>query len=334
MIKYLGSKRGMVDLLMHLVGGCHGVSRVMDLFSGACHVSHALRKERYHVVSNDNAAYAAAIARCYIEGTIPSARRASLLVEEMNRLPGKDGYFPEMYCRQSRYFQEANGKKIQAMREFIEKIDEEPTKSILLTALMEAADRVDSTMGHQMAYLKKWASRSHKPIEVKMPVIPPTIQGQVLHLDASEAVASMEVDVVYMDPPYNEHRYRAYYHVWETLCRWDKPEAYGVARKRVDLKLDPSPFNKKSMCLGAMRDVVTKARAKYLIVSYSNEGHISLQDMLELLRSVGTVKTMSFDIERNVQAVTGKHNPQGEWVGQKEVERGLAREFVFLVRCS
>ena len=41
-------------------------------------------------------------------------------------------------------------------------------------------------------------------------------------------------DLAYLDPPYNQHRYFTNYHVWETLVAWDAPEAYGVARKRVD----------------------------------------------------------------------------------------------------
>ena len=44
-----------------------------------------------------------------------------------------------------------------------------PLRPILLTSLMLAADRVDSTTGLQMAYLKQWAPRSHQPLELRVP---------------------------------------------------------------------------------------------------------------------------------------------------------------------
>ena len=40
---------------------------------------------------------------------------------------------------------------------------------VLLTSLIEAADRVDSTTGVQMAYVKQWATRSHKDLELRLP---------------------------------------------------------------------------------------------------------------------------------------------------------------------
>ena len=65
-------------------------------------------------------------------------------------------------------------------------------------------------------------------------------------------------DLAYLDPPYNQHRYFTNYHVWETLVAWDAPEAYGVARKRVDAR-DPSThsaFNSKRTMPAALASVV------------------------------------------------------------------------------
>ena len=52
---------------------------------------------------------------------------------------------------------------------------------------------------------------------------------------------------MYLDPPYNQHRYFTNYHVWETLVRWDEPAHYGIACKRVDARDDStrSVFNSK-----------------------------------------------------------------------------------------
>ncbi len=52
---------------------------------------------------------------------------------------------------------------------------------------------------------------------------------------------------MYLDPPYNQHRYFTNYHVWETLVRGDEPEHYGIACKRLDAREDStrSVFNSK-----------------------------------------------------------------------------------------
>ena len=101
----------------------------------------------------------------------------------------------------------------------------------MLTSLLEAADRVDSTTGLQMAYLKSWAPRSFASLELRLPepVVGPA--GSVTRLDANALAAQLEVDLVYVDPPYNQHSYFSNYHVWETLVRWDAPEGYGIARR-------------------------------------------------------------------------------------------------------
>jgi len=46
---------------------------------------------------------------------------------------------------------------------------------------------------------------------------------------------------VYIDPPYNSRQYSRFYHVLETLIKWDKPKLYGVALK-------PEPENMSDYC--------------------------------------------------------------------------------------
>jgi hypothetical protein len=109
-----------------------------------------------------------------------------------------------------------------------------PLYPILLTSLIEAADRVDSTTGVQMAYVKQWAPRSANPLTLRVPELLPG-PGRAVLGDALEVAPDAGAfDLAYLDPPYNQHRYFTNYHVWETLVAWDAPEPYGVARKRID----------------------------------------------------------------------------------------------------
>jgi len=336
LIKYLGSKRRLVVDIMSIIKGLDGVRDIVDLFSGACHVSLAAKKSGYNVTSVDNATYAYVIAKAYMCCDPSMSERVSKEIERLQTMDGVDGYFVDTFCRKSRFFQEKNGMKIQAIRREIDLIDDHFLKMALLTSLMEAADRVDSTVGQQMAYLKSWSARSFNDLEMRVPEFVQYCPGQACSAYLSDAIESsnhLSGDLFYLDPPYNEHRYRAYYHVWETLCRWDNPEHYGVACKRVDLKADPSFFNRKKTCEWAIREVVKNADCKYILASYSNEGHVSKETMMDILSSRGDVTVKEVSIRRNVQGVIGKHSPKGEWKGGEDRSHGEATEYLFLVKC-
>ena len=261
MIKYLGSKRLLLPLLVEIVKRTSREPNVIDLFSGTARVGHALKAAGFSVLANDHNRYAATLARCYVAADLGTHEAAAKsLVAEFNRLPGRAGYFTETYCVQSRYFQPKNGERIEAIREAIAAKNLEPTlEAVVLTSLMEAADRVDSTTGVQMAYLKQWAARASNDLCLRMPSILPRAAGgagEAHELDALDAAETLEADVAYLDPPYNQHKYLGNYHVWETLCRWDSPEVYGIACKRVDCRTRGSDFNSRPRATAALAKLI------------------------------------------------------------------------------
>jgi adenine-specific DNA-methyltransferase len=137
-----------------------------------------------------------------------------------------------------------------------------------------------------------------------------------LGLDALEAAAAVEADVAYLDPPYNQHSYLGNYHVWESLVRWDKPEVYGVACKRVDTRARASRFNSRRRAAEAFAEVVSVVRAPRLLVSFSDEGFLA-RDWLEgLLAERGHVVVAPIDYKRYVGAQIGIHDRQGRRVGR------------------
>ena len=128
--------------------------------------------------------------------------------------------------------------QIDGARAAIDQLDlDRSERGLLLTSLIEAADRVDSTVGVQMAYLKRWAPRALQPLELREPARVPGPPGTAVRRDANQLAGELDgIDVAYLDPPYNQHSYFANYHVWETLHRGDEPDHYGVACKRVDCR--------------------------------------------------------------------------------------------------
>ncbi len=338
LIKYLGSKRTLLSAIRDEVRSVSGATSVLDLFSGTSRVGHMLKGEGLRVVANDHNAYAHTLARCYVCANREDVEHdARALIAELQRLPGAPGYFTETFCQKSRFVQPKNGERIDAIRDQIEKKGLDPIlKAVLLVSLMEAADRVDSTCGVQMAYLKKWSQRSHNDLELRFPdVLPRAAHGtcEAHCFDAAHAARVIDdVDVAYLDPPYNQHSYLGNYHVWESLVRWDKPEVYGTACKRTDVRERKSEFNMRRTIHDAMRDVIDNVRAKVLIVSFSNEGYITRDDMEALLRRRGDVMVREHDFKRYVGAQIGIHNHKGEVVGEVSHLRNV--EYLYVVNVT
>ena len=223
-----------------------------------------------------------------------------------------------------------NGRRIDAIRAAIERAALPPLeRGIVLTSLLEAADRVDSTAGLQMAYLKRWAPRSYSALELRLPHDVEGPAGSVSRLDACKLAASLDVDLVYVDPPYNQHSYFSNYHVWETLVRWDAPESYGIANKRLDCREQKSRFNRKRDAPAALAQLFGALRAPWLLVSVNDEGFHDPGALRELLDEHGHVGRIDVEGNRYVGAKIGIHNPAGEKVGSVSHLRN--REHLFLV---
>jgi adenine-specific DNA-methyltransferase len=342
-IKYLGSKRTILPLILEEVrradasGGGGVVRTVLDLFSGTSRVGHALKRAGFRVVANDHNAYALALARCYVQADAPDVLDdARSLVAEFNTLPGSPGYFTSTFCERSRFVHPSNGERIDAIREAIAMKSLPPElEAVMLVSLMEAADRVDSTTGLQMAYLKSWAPRAHNPVQLRVPdVLPRAARGKsaAYAMDALDAARSLDADLVYVDPPYNQHSYLANYHVWESLVRWDKPEVYGVACKRTDVRARRSAFNSRPLAAQRLAEVLRAIRAPVVVVSFSDEGFISRCQIERLLASLwdgqARLRTIEIPFRRYVGAQIGIYNPAGEKVG--EPGRLTNTEFLFV----
>ena len=323
MIKYFGSKRLLIPSILETIKTVPNIRTVSDVFSGTSRVGHALKKSKFRVLSNDYCEFACTLARCYVEADDTLTADAEKIIRELNGLQGSAGYFTETFCEKSHFFQAKNGERIDAIREEIEKKSlDEPLRSVLLTSLMEAADRVDSTCGIQMAYVKSWSKRSHNPLQLRVPHLlarSPHGSSKAYCMDANAFVMSNEfqgVDAVYLDPPYNQHSYLGNYHIWETLVKWDKPEHYGKACKRTECKVKKSKFNSKREYFETFKDLISNIDTKLIIVSFNNEGYLEPNQIVDVLRTKGDVCIRQTPYKRYVGAQLGQYNPRGERVSE------------------
>jgi adenine-specific DNA-methyltransferase len=327
MIKYIGSKRRLVPVLGELLAASNAKT-ALDLFTGTTRVAQEFKRRGAVVTAVDTARYSEIFAQCHIQADASVINKDDLrdALRYLNSLPGEPGYFTETFCISSRYFQPFNGERVDAIRSRIAaEFKDSELYPVLLTALIYAADRVDSTTGLQMAYVKAWAPRSFKPLELREPelLVGP---GKAVRGDACQIAGELgDFDIAYLDPPYNQHRYFTNYHIWETLVAWDAPEHYGIACKRIDSR-DPqtkSVFNLRREMAPALRAVIESVRSRIVMLSYNDESWVTLEELVEWCSIHGHVQALAFDSKRYVGAQIGIYNPSGEKVGEVARLRNL-----------
>jgi adenine-specific DNA-methyltransferase len=152
---------------------------------------------------------------------------------------------------------------------------------------------------------------------------------RAVQAEAREAARWLEADLAYVDPPYNQHSYLGNYHVWESLVRWDKPAVYGVACKRLDCRERKSDFNSRRRSHEALATFIDRVQARFLVVSFSDEGFIARPEMEALLARRGDVHVLERGHPRYIGARIGIHDLRGRRVGTPGHLRNT--EFLYVV---
>jgi len=349
-IKYAGSKDKIIPYILKLVYKLEP-KKVLDGFSGTTRVSQAFAKLGYRVIANDFAVWSKVFAECYLLNKKPKEYYQKI-VDYLNNLPGRYGWFSEHYGGEpkkkgpKRPWQIHNTMKLDAIREEIDKIAKnEIEKSVLLTSLILALDKVESTVGHYASYLKEWAPRSYKTMQLEVPKFIISDQNhEVYQEDIFNLVPKIEVDLAYYDPPYgsgNEKmppsrvRYQAYYHIWTTIIKNDQPELFGTTNRRVDSsdKISYSPFedfrkNKagKFIAMEAIEKLIQETQSKFILFSYSSGGRVPFNDLVNAFsKKSKIIEIQEINYKKNVMSSMRWTN---EWVKEKEEPH---KEYLFLL---
>ncbi len=247
----------------------------------------------------------------------------------LNWLPGKKGFIFNAYCPSGnnefcrQYLSDVNGQKIDAIRQQIETWREsgEITESefyLLLLPLLEATSKVANISGTYAAYLKHWDARTYKPLTlVPVNIIPSPLPHRVYHKPANDLINEIQCDVLYIDPPYNTRQYITNYHLLETIARYDNPSIHGKTGLRDYGESEKPVYCSKTSCLSALTDLVEKADAKHIIVSYSNEGILSSDAILSVLSTRGEATLSSTIDYQRFKSHSQSHN------GDKQVQELL-----------
>ena len=320
-IKYIGSKRRLVPVLGDLLSRA-GAATAVDLFTGTTRVAQEWKRRGAFVTAVDSARYSAVLAECYIATDAGQVDRAALgeVISHLQALPGTDGYVTETFSRRARYFQEANARRIDAIRDAIEAgWADHPWRPILLTSLLLAADRVDSTTGLQMAYLKEWSPRSYQPLELRVPASPRRLRGRRPRRRRRAGRSPARGRPGLPRPAVQPAPLR------RQLPRVGDAGGLGLPRTTTAWRASGwtcGTRRRRRCSTGAGRRPTPwpgwseSVRAEVVLISGSDEGWVTVDDLADMAGGRGAVEVLAFDSKRYVGAQIGIHDPTGKRVGQ------------------
>jgi adenine-specific DNA-methyltransferase len=354
-IKYAGSKLRLLPYILALAKRT-GAKTVLDGFAGTTRVAQALAQSGYRVIGNDIAVWSEVFGTCYLLNRCERSAYVEL-IEHLNGVAPRDGWFtrhfggpangkPATSQVPKKPWQVHNTRKLDAIREEIDRLSLSPVeRAVALTSLILALDRVDSTLGHFVSYLRDWSPRSYRELRLDVPRLFENVHDhEVFRQDVFE-VAPTDVDLAYYDPPYGSNnekmppsrvRYASYYHVWTTIILNDKPELFGKALRRRDSSdtVAPSVFEEfrrnpatgRFLAIEAIERLVESTRARWILLSYSSGGRATAEELNDVLQRHGTlVEVIELDYKRNVMADMKWTN---QWIRDADTSN---REFLFLV---
>jgi adenine-specific DNA-methyltransferase len=364
LIPYIGNKRKLLDLIAQALaqtGADPRRARFLDAMAGSGVVSRWAKEVGFEVVSNDWEPYTAALNGCYIACNAPpvyaSGRSYAQVIAELNALAPGDGWVTQHLCprddanpdveHERMFYMRKNGRRIDAIRSRIAEWDaagelSEAQRCCLLAPLLYQACYTSNTSGVFKGFHRGWGGQTGTAlsrIASDLRLSPAVFfdngrRNQVFRADAADLAASPRelgaLDVVYLDPPYNQHPYGSNYHVLNTVTLWDHPVLEPTITRRGDksaIRQDwraarRSPYNRPAEALAAHERLLAAFDVPWIATSYSTDGNI---DLLALLRAT---------VERGDTSVYLRTYKRYRVSTQRLSKRPLNVEFVLLTRSA
>ena len=339
LIPYIGNKRKLLNLIQEAIKLTRLTNGTfVDLFSGSTVVARCAKQLGFRVLANDWEPYSHQIAvGTVVQNQIPpftALGGCENAFRTLNELDPIEGYFALHLCPEDddnpdhetdrQFFMRKNGMKIDAMRERIEewRMSDSITDDefgYLMAAFAYSVSWVSNTSGVFKGFHRGWGGSNQtalyricSDIHLEPPIVIDNGQKNIAtRQDAGELVHSLSSvlgkrpDIVYLDPPYNQHPYGSNYHVLNTLVLWDKPElpekiTPGTkAAIRKDWRSERrSAYNHHNRAVSEFEELVSDIDSRFILTSYSTEGNIPVEEVLRILGSRGSVQVVRQEYAR------------------------------------
>ncbi len=308
--RYTGNKFKLLPWIKdNILRNCKCTDSFFDVFGGTGVVSATMTDFCKKIIINDLLYSNEVIYKAFFLRNSYSSEKLDNYEREFNVINADE--IPDNYVSLNfggKYFNYFDSKKIGFIREKIEfllgnNFINKQEYYILLASLIYSLDRVANTVGHYEAYIKKSVPAPSFKYELIAPVSH-NITFDIFREDANCLARRIQCDIAFLDPPYNSRQYSRFYHVLETITKWNKPVLSGVALK-------PPVENMSDYCRSkaatVFDDLVKNLNAKYIVVTYNNtydskssssQNKITLEQIENALNKVGNTKKYSTDYHR------------------------------------
>lgn len=305
-IRYIGSKVRVVDAIMNFIGDPGPGSTFVDVFCGTGVVAEHAARRGWPIRLNDTLTSATAIAAARITPAALAPFRPfggyTQAVAALNAVTAVEGFLWREYSPASgrlsavtrKYFTEDNARRLDGMRRQIhrwkaEGVISDSEERLLVGDVLAAVSRVANTAGTYGCFLRDFTPTALQPVAiVARKLFDRMVPVEIHNLDARDLVVA-GADVAYLDPPYTKRQYAAYYHILETVAVGDEPHVNGITGLR-PWRPKASDYCYKSRALNALVQLVDGLASRRVVLSYSSEGHVALEDLASRLESLGGVK--------------------------------------------
>jgi adenine-specific DNA-methyltransferase len=337
LITYIGNKRALLDFIG---AGVRKVQArlnkkklaVFDVFSGSGIVARFLKQFSRLVIVNDLETYSAVINRCYLSNydELDMPRLKNYYREITGGLSEpllQGGLIRELYApKDENYIREEervfytprNARYIDTARRLIEKIPGEDRVYFFAPLLSEASIHANTSGVFKGFYknretgIGQYGGKNRDALlritgnmELPFPVFSNFHADALIYQGDANAVIreAPEVDLAYLDPPYNQHPYGSNYFMLNLILDYRYPEKTSKV-SGIPADWNRSGYNKEKQAGAALRELVTNLKAKYILISFNSEGFIALDDMKEMLHKIGKVEVL----ETRYNAFKGSRN--------------------------
>ncbi len=294
---YIGSKVKLNDWIFetleeYIPSSEWGDYVFMDGCCGSGATSKYAIKKGFHVKSNDLFNFAGVIIKGFSGINANSNKTEAIIekhIEHINSIKGRKGFFFKNYSVSAgrSYFTDENAKKIDATRKYIDTVSDEKMKNYLLYICLEGMSSVMNTTGVQAAFLKQIKERASNPFTVRFQ--PTYLSSTVTFTGNLQDVVTKDTDILYIDPPYNNRQYGPNYHLYETFVRYDNPTIVGKTGLRDWQSESKSKFCSKKTCKETFSSIVSMSSASIVMISYSSDGLLSEEELMDTLAPYGKV---------------------------------------------
>ena len=346
LITYIGNKRA---LLSFISNGIRKVQKKLyknklktfDVFSGSGIVARYFKQFSDLLIVNDLEKYSTLINECYLSNE--DELDFSLLREYYQELISKaneelrKGIISELYAPENDkeikphervFYTSRNAMYIDTVRQLIDTIPQGEQKYFLAPLLSEASIHANTSgvfkgfyknretdIGQFGGKNKDALFRITGDIQLSFPVFSNFNCDTIICNNNSNEIITMlpEVDLAYLDPPYNQHPYGSNYFMLNVILDYTYPEKTSKI-SGIPEGWNRSAYNKENHALNALTHLVENINAKYVLISFNSDGFISVEQMKNMLERIGKFEVL----ETKYNVFRGSRNLNNREIHVKE----------------